>query len=710
MQGVKYLIVFLCICCSAFVQAETLKLDKLVKVKWSKAESKNFTVITDAKPHEAEIYVRELENFRHFITVYLQQPIVEGLKPPVFLLIKNDKLFKRLGLPKMWGGVFTPTLSGPYSIAKSSGFRSGNMKPSFEAHIVRHELVHYLVENALSKFKPPLWYSEGLAEYLATYSDNKNKITVGSLSFIEFRFLHLRKHVYLDYADIGVESLFKARKRYESEKESEIEKEIQRFYGRSIATVHYLLSDNKLTAELAHYLKLIDAGISVDEAFASAFNRSYEQLDEEIVDYLKGRRVYGRGFAKDQMSFPDVTIQSKALSKEEALLELLEVITKVTYDFNKDGQDKKIVNMLDKYAKNNIRSELLKLDVFERLGLDEKLSRVDMLLKQHPNNKNLLTIKGEVLASMARIKFVAGNFDPSLNLQARKALRSALKQDPLLGRAYYALADTYLIEPYKNENYKEAAVGYDSAIFFRNNPKYYLRKADMLLADGSPEMAYQPLRRYFQLSDSRWEEGYGGFLLVVTELATTKKRPITKVENNRILFQDGSVYSGSVKNGWPEGKGIFKSVSGFTYDGLWKNGMAHGKGKLTGPHSLVFEGEFFGGNVTGYGKLAIGSPEDRLTYEGHFINGYENGLGRLEKANQYVYDGEWFKGRYHGKGQITLANGKELKATWGLNRVQIKLDDGASFYGYLNEATGEISKNGICMSPKEDVSYCRRAE
>lgn len=695
------------------LQAETLKIEKLSKVKWSKAQSDHFVVITDAKPKEAEIYVRELEHFRHFVAVYLQQPIVEGLTPPTFLLIKNKRLFQKVGLPKMWAGVFVPTLSGPYSIAHSAGFKAGNMKPSFEAHTVRHELVHYLVENSLSKFKPPLWYSEGFAEYLATYSDHEDKISVGSLKFIESRFHSLRKRPHLGYSDIDVESLFKAKKRFESTNKAAIRREAQRFYGRSIATVHYLLSDNALTQQLSIYLKLIDAGASVDEAFAKAFNRSYEQLDTEIIKYLEGKKVYGRAFPKDQIKFPKLDIQSKKLTKEESVLDILDVLSKLKGPVK--GQKAlygEIHEILNKEASGNVRAEVLKLEAFNANSLEQKLAAVEGLLKRYPESSDLVRLKGEFKVSLARLKFITGEFDSKLNIQARSSLRQALKQNPMSGRAYLSLAESYLIEPYSNKNFDEAVVGYDSAIFFRNEPRYYLKKAEMLLADGSPDLAYPVLKRFFELTDREWEHEYGAFLLANTELATIKSWSVDKRMSDKIIFKNGAVYSGQLKDDWPHGAGVLKSVTGLSYDGGWKDGRADGLGKLLrvdqeGRFIVVYHGAFVDGNVSGKGKLTIGEPENPLIeYEGQFKNGYENGEGRLVRRGEYTYEGGWFKGRFHGKGRLTSNNGKVLESQWGLDHFRMPLDNGQIFFAQVDMKNGEIKNRGICLSKDNSVRAC----
>ncbi len=48
-----------------------------------------------------------------------------------------------------------------------------------------------------------------------------------------------------------------------------------------------------------------------------------------------------------------------------------------------------------------------------------------------------------------------------------------------------------------------------------------------------------------------------------------------------MVFQDGSLYQGSVQDGVPHGSGTWSSIEGEVYEGEWKWGKRHGKGKCT---------------------------------------------------------------------------------------------------------------------------------
>lgn len=709
--GVLIFIVF-----STAVQAKQFDIEKLAKVKWSQAESEHFIVMTDVKPSDAEVYAQELEEFRYFITVFLQQSIVEGLVKPKFLLVKNKGTFKKLGLPKLWAGVFIPTLYGPYSIANAGKVRSNKMDDSFGSLTVRHELVHYLVDNSLAKFKPPLWYSEGLADYLATYKDKNEKVLIGSIEFVERRLASLRKQNFLEYEDIDLEQLFKAKRVTYATREVDRKRDSYRFYARALAVVHYFLSDDKLTIELSQYLNLIDRGEDVDSAFSKAFKRSFETVDKEVLEYINGRKLYGKSFAKSAIKLPEFKVSSKPLNKEQDLVNLLEVMARTDFLHDQQEQYAEFNAAIDKYAKNSLRAQILKIDYFDKLTVDQKISRAQALLKTNPSDPDVLSLNGRLLTIKAEMNFLTGEFDDDLNRDGRKLLRKSLKLNPLSGVAYNALAKSYYIEPYSNKNMSEAALGFESAMFFLGDAKLYRKKADMLLASGRPDLAYPVYKRYFQRSDSNWENGYGAFLLRVTELATIKSWSVDELKENKIVFKNGAIYQGELKDDWPSGKGLLTTEAGMSYQGDWRGGLPNGEGKLTQQSTetrkqIDFVGIFDNANVSGKGKLIIGSKKrPYYSYQGNFKNGYENGQGSAVLSNGNRYSGGWFKGFFHGKGTLTLPNGKRFGSNWRMNHLQIAENDGDFFYGQFDNSSGEIDKHGICRGASDVVRYCQRSD
>lgn len=298
--------------------AGKLNLEKLADSRWSLAESEHFIVLTDVKPKQAEIYARELENFKRFVNFYLQSPSESQMSKATFILVKKDSTFLNFGFDNIFSGVFLNHPSGPVALAKAGGFHKGKVKPSEDSQVPRHELVHFIVANSKSSFTPSLWYSEGIAEYLSTYSRNDKVVNVGSLLDMKNRLSAIANPGGHGFELYSVEQLFKATESHQSTNQKKWAYEKAEFYARSFAVVHYLMSSQERLQELGAYLQLTNRGASVDEAFAAAFKRSFTSLDKEVHKYINGRYVSGFSVSVSTVGQYDGAIDTKGLDRSEA--------------------------------------------------------------------------------------------------------------------------------------------------------------------------------------------------------------------------------------------------------------------------------------------------------------------------------------------------------------------------------------------------------
>lgn len=94
---------------------------------------------------------------------------------------------------------------------------------------------------------------------------------------------------------------------------------------------------------------------------------------------------------------------------------------------------------------------------------------------------------------------------------------------------------------------------------------------------------------------------------------------------HRLMYDDGSVYTGH------------------TFERL-----RHGFGKLTFPDGSVYEGNFECDKFHGDGTY-IHSNGD--VYNGEFLRGKASGYGTLTQANGLKYEGEWLDDHQHGRGR-----------------------------------------------------------
>lgn len=155
--------------------------------------------------------------------------------------------------------------------------------------------------------------------------------------------------------------------------------------------------------------------------------------------------------------------------------------------------------------------------------------------------------------------------------------------------------------------------------------------------------------------------------------------------SGKYIYDDGSVYEGTFKDGERHGSGTYTFASGSVYTGSWSEGKMHGNGKYIYADGSVYEGAFKNGECHGNGtytydngsvytggwangeKSGSGTGKeiyDNGSYEGAFLNGKRHGQGTYIWSNGDKYTGQWSNGTRTGYGTYTWANGNSKTGTW----------------------------------------------
>ena len=127
-------------------------------------------------------------------------------------------------------------------------------------------------------------------------------------------------------------------------------------------------------------------------------------------------------------------------------------------------------------------------------------------------------------------------------------------------------------------------------------------------------------------------------------------------------------YIGDVKNGKPNGLGIFIHPYGYKYVGEWKDGKKQGQGTDTLPDNKKifvdgwkYVGGWKDGERNGQGTFTWSSGDK---YVGEWKNGEKNGQGTETLPDGRKYVGKWKEGRYDGQGTQTLSKGTKFVGEW----------------------------------------------
>lgn len=159
---------------------------------------------------------------------------------------------------------------------------------------------------------------------------------------------------------------------------------------------------------------------------------------------------------------------------------------------------------------------------------------------------------------------------------------------------------------------------------------------------------------------------------------------------------------GEFVKGFPNGKVKIVFVNGDVYMGMVKNGIPHGKGTFIND-SGTLEANFEEGVAQGYG---IFSGKNGERYEGEYRDGLKHGSGKLYFANGDIYEGDFVENEPHGDGELTRSDGSCLTGTWHCGNppeeAVIKYGDGTYFEGSTN-SEGERHGKGSTSFPDGSI-------
>ena len=648
------------------INAQAGNLERLTEGKWIHATSKNFDVVTDLDEENARRMVQDLEAYRYFTINILKLRILKDIKPLKILAISNGNRFSALGFPTIWAGVFTSNLDGSYALANVSHYVSTNKNSSVARQVLLHEYNHFLLRLTEQTQAYPIWYDEGIAEYLATFHYDGEKVTLGEEVEGSSRLNDLL--VYSAQVNIDSEKLMNTTALPINSDNTEDVFQIQRFYAKSFFLMHYLNTTPELRAALASYLNWIKLGYPEPVALMRAFGIDHAQLDRDTRTYINRRfslRIFSAKEGKIQI--PETHIEIHPLDAAATTKYLTEIVVQFKSE-DKNKSDTIKAQLLTKNLELNPRDA--DANYFSTLNAQQPKTSVDYdeLAKKNPTHARSLTLAG-------RHKLAHGKALYFLNLagwenelqQARHYFRRAINIDPQLASPYDGLGQIYAFLP-DNESLQEGVISLDSASIYDRSPITFTSMANLLFRMDKPLDAIPVLRNALAFDSNKTQSSHA-IIADNLEYLGDLKLGAGKVSADGLIFDNGDIYQGSVSNGKPDGLGKITRPNGGYFVGHFQNGMMHGQGKLVTSGGYLYEGDFVDGVARGKGKIIYPTQTGFLSYTGEiyfglphgsgtriskegqftgqFVMAEENGAGRYTNSSDHqVFNGEWRKGKF----------------------------------------------------------------
>ncbi len=147
--------------------------------------------------------------------------------------------------------------------------------------IIQHELTHYYLANS-ADFTLPVWYDEGLSEYLSTLDIEKGKLRIGFPA--AGRWANLQTLSWMPLREMF--NATRSSAAYTSHRAG------ASFYAQSWLLVHYItLAGGDDTRKVSLMIAYIDRGQSVDESIQKAFGNDFAAFEERVKKYSRSSRL-----------------------------------------------------------------------------------------------------------------------------------------------------------------------------------------------------------------------------------------------------------------------------------------------------------------------------------------------------------------------------------------------------------------------------------
>ena len=675
-------------------------IDALFRAKWVQAESNHFRVVTDQKADTARLLVNDLERMRHFSLRVLGVEALEGGGPLTVLAIGDAELFKKVGMPENFAGVFHISLNGFSAIGNVKGYIGDSDTQTFARTTLLHEYHHFLIRMTQLTMAYPMWCDEGMAEYFSSFRYDNKSVRVGDIDEYENRMsglfsgggtitinsAKLFNTTDLDYTNTTWNNKF----------------ELHAFYARAGFVINYFNSSLELRVQLANYLRLYNLGIGQDRAAQRAFKRSYAELDKDIAQYLR-RNLSARVFTATDgpFKFPPMEIKAEALDQPRLAAVLATVLTNMSLP--REAVDE----VLAKNLQLNPGSAQAHADMLRLSPKGYSSEAVEALLERFPGNARLLVMQGELMrhhAEALRDSGLPGWQD--LLLKAREQFRRAARADPHFPLSYAGLGHVYLNMP-DSEALVEGIAGFDTASIYSPTPDIFRGLATLARRSGHPEEALVALRHAvtFSKADSYSEDA---LMLDNLELVNDLNTATPAVRPEGLAYKSGTRYVGQVQGLKPNGAGKLERINGSYFEGTFRDGLPLA-GKLVSERGGEYEGQFSAGVAGGQGTLRYPAGAPASSYVGGIALGKPALRGVLTGPNGR-YEGGFLNGEAHGDGSFTPAQKSvAMRGKWLYGRYVWPASDGEVFVGEI-DAKGEASGAGYChgAAANSAIRACRR--
>ncbi len=281
----------------------------LAAAKPLRLSTDNFVLNGDIGEAKAKSLLIDLELFRDSLFHFMgAEPEHEPIPVKIYV-VRKEKELKEISGVSGFGGLYTQTYNGPSLLIN---MRAGFGQAQQARHIALHEYSHHFM-TTYGGAHYPRWYSEGLADYLATFTYKDGVYKMGesyepaSLALTAFDWL-------------PIDTLLESVKDYPFDGgDSNLNRSLlgQKYYAQAWVMVHYIQSHKDYRAGLKDYIFRVNNGQDSLSAFEKAFKIGPKDFQEKIRAYHAKGDYKSRIFSRPPLPLPDIATVKLARAELE---------------------------------------------------------------------------------------------------------------------------------------------------------------------------------------------------------------------------------------------------------------------------------------------------------------------------------------------------------------------------------------------------------
>jgi tetratricopeptide (TPR) repeat protein len=260
--------------------------DKISK-EWKRIRTAHFEAVSNAPDEKVREILGQLEAFHQFLVTEFLALNTASPVPTVVVIFKDAKAFSRFK-PRLSDGRKQEIAAAYFGHAPDMNHivLPAERDGADALRLIFHEYYHFVIHRNFPEM--PTWMREGLSEFFSTYQVDpvSGQSTVGKP--IENHILWLRHEKLLPLEQMltydGAVKLLRGKDR----------RRVALFYAQSWALAHYIMigQEARRQPQLKAYLAAVKKGMPTEQAFQTAFQMTFADMQRELKAYADSANYY----------------------------------------------------------------------------------------------------------------------------------------------------------------------------------------------------------------------------------------------------------------------------------------------------------------------------------------------------------------------------------------------------------------------------------